>query len=142
MTEPTSPLRSRFSGPPAVLRLALLLGLASLYLSLSIIPSPVRSTLSLVLASGGVGLALRIRNSQKAEPIKVRILPAMAVSLLGTFIAILSLGAAVLLHTEIARYDQCRAGAITHVSTSLCQNQLRVDLNARIAHLRSSSPTG
>lgn len=142
MTEPTSPLRSRFSGPPAVLRLALLLGLASLYLSLSIIPSTVRSTLSLVLALAGVMLALRIRNSQKSDAIKVRIFPAMLVSLLGTLIAILSLGAAALLHTELARYDQCTAGAITHVSTSRCQNQLRVDLNARISHLRSSKSTG
>ena len=142
MTEPTSPLRSRFSGPPAVLRLALLLGLASLYLSLSIIPSTVRSTLSLILALAGVLLAVRTRNSQKTDAIKVRILPAMIVSLLGTLIAILSLGAAVLLHTELARYDQCTAGAITHVSTSLCQNQLRVDLNVRISHLRSSNPNG
>lgn len=142
MTEPNSPLRSRFSGPAAVLRLALLFGLGSLYLSLSIIPSTTRSTVSLALAIAGVVLALRTHSAQRSEPIKVRIAPALVVSLLGTIIAVLSLGAGVLLRTEIARYDECTAGAITHASTAICQNQLREDLNARISQLRSSTSKG
>lgn len=142
MIEPNSPLRNRFSGPAAALRLALLSGLASLYLSLSTMPTTPRSTLSLALALTGVVLAIRTRNAQKSQPIKVRTVSALIVGLLGTVIAFLSLSAGLLLHTEIARYEECTAGAITHASTAICQNQLRDDLNARISQLRSSASKG
>jgi hypothetical protein len=142
MIEPNSPLRSRFSGPAATLRLALLLGLVSLFLSLSTMPTTVRSTFSLTLALASVILALRTRSAQRSEPIRVRIVSALLVGIFGAIVGALSLGAGILLHSEIARYQECTAGAITHASATICQNQLRDDLNARISSLRPSTQKG
>jgi ABC-type proline/glycine betaine transport system permease subunit len=142
MIEPNSPLRSRFSGPAATLRLALLLGLVSLYLSLSTMPTASRSTVSLALALASVMLALRTRTAQKSEPIKVRIISALLVGTLAAFVGALSLGAGILLHTELTRYEECTAGAITHASATICQDQLRKDLNSRISRLRPATQKG
>jgi|GEM_PF-6106088 len=116
-----------------------MLGLVSIYLSLTTMPTAPRSTVSLALALAGVAIVLRTRNANKSEPIKVRIGPALSVNLFGAIIGVLSLGAGLLLHTEITRYQECASGAITHASTTICQTQLRDDLNARISHLRSSN---
>jgi uncharacterized membrane protein YfcA len=117
--------------------MALLLGVVSLYLSLSTMPTTIRSTFSMTLSLVTVMLALRSRSAQKSEPMKSRIMPALLVGILGAFVGALSLGAGILLHTEIARYQECTSGAITHASTTICQNQLRDDLNSRLSHLRS-----
>ncbi len=139
MNEPNSPLRNRFNGPAATVRAALMLGLVSIYLSLTTMPTAPRSTVSLALALAGVAMVLRTRNANKSEPIKVRIGSALSVNLFGAIIGVLSLGAGLLLHAEITRYQECASGAITHASTTICQTQLRDDLNARISHLRSSN---
>jgi uncharacterized membrane protein YfcA len=142
MIEPNTPLSSRFSGPAAMLRLSLMLGLVSLYFSLSIMPTTIRSTFSLALSLAAITLAVRTRNAQKSDPVKARILPALVVGIFGAVVGALSLGAGILLHAELARYQNCTTGAITHVSTTICQNQLRDDLNARISHLRSTTKKG
>ncbi|OIQ74772.1 hypothetical protein GALL_435690 [mine drainage metagenome] len=135
-------IRSRFTGPAANIRFALTLGLISLYFALSTIPTISRSTVSLTLAMAGVILALRTRIAQKSEPIKVRTASALVVGFAAAIVGVLSLSAAVLLNTEISRYEECAAGAITHASAQACQTQLRDDLNARITHLRSSTQQG
>lgn len=137
MTEPNSPLRSRFNGPAGTLRIALTLELVSIYLSLSTMPTPTRSIFNLALALTGVVMAIRVRRAQKSEPEKARIVTSLVVGLAAGIIGVLSLSAGLLLQVEIARYQECMSGAITHASTSICQTQLRDDLNARISKLRS-----
>lgn len=116
-----------------------MLGLISLYLSLSTMPTVPRSSVSLALALVAVVMVFRIRNAQKSATIKVRIVSALLVGLFGTITGVMSLSAGLLLHTEIARYEECTSGAITHASMTVCQNQFRDDLNARISRLRSST---
>lgn len=136
MTEPNSPLRNRFSGPAGTLRIALTLELVSIYLSLSTMPTLARSAFSLTLALAAVVLTIRVKNAQKTEPVKARLVSSLVVGLAAGIIGVLSLSAGVLLQTEIARYQECMSGAITHASASVCQTQLKDDLNARISKLR------
>jgi len=136
MTEPDSPLRSRFSGPAGLLRIALSLELVSIYFSLSMLPTAQKSAVSLALALAGVVMAIRVRATKKTEVTKGRLISTLLVGLTAAIIGSLSLSAGLLLQKEISRYQDCMSGAITHASTSICQTQLKDDLNARIAKLR------
>jgi len=142
MIEPNSPLRSSFNGPAATMRLAIFLGLIGLYLSLTTVPSLPHSALNLALSVACLALVMRTRLSQKSEPVKIKSLSALLLGIVGTAVGTMSLGAGILLQSEISHYENCSIGAITHAAANICQTQLRDDINARISSLRGLQQKG
>ncbi len=126
----------RLTGPAIMVRMALLLGLASLYLSLTALPTITRSLLSLALASAAVTLVLRTRTALKSENVKARTTGPLVIGLIGIAVSALGASAALVFHTELTNYEECYAGANTHFAGDSCMTQLRDSLNARLGHLR------
>lgn len=142
MNEPTSSLQKRATGPAVMVRLALLLGLASLYLSLTTMPVIARSLFSLALATAGVAIVLRTRAALKSERVKTRTTAPLVVGIIGIVVSILGASAALVFRTELSNYEECAIGANTHFAGAACMTQLRDSLNARLGHLRLVNQRG
>lgn len=142
MSEPTPSIQKRVTGPAVMVRMALLLSLTSLYLSLTAIPAITRSLFSLALAIAAVTLVLRTRALLKGENVKARTTVPLVVGIIGITVSALGASATLVFRTELANYEECYAGANTHFASDACMAQLRDSLNARLGHLRLLNQRG
>ena len=106
-------------------RFAILSAISSIFLLILTLPEWQGQAFAMAVAIFALVLSIRYSTS------------AMIVSIVMIVIAFLTTIGTLLLSPEINRYTDCQLGANTHIATETCNTNLKADLDARLAAMRT-----